>query len=133
MRTIKQLVKSLVERIVTLRHKLVADRYVDRNRNVEILMRGSSIVISYKDRILYQKITKGLNPSDLTSSKRGAYRTSLSLYERIMSKAIYKKLKYVEQDLREHKNETLYLTDKNECVRAYAEVRLKERRTTWAS
>ena len=99
----------------------MADRYVDRN--VEIIMRGSSITISYKDRILYQKITKGLNLSD---------RPSLFLYEKTMISAVLKKLKYVEADLRERKNEILYLTDKNECVRAYAEARIKER-TTWAS
>ena len=49
-----------------------------------------------------------------------------------MISAVLKKLKYVEADLRERKNEILYLTDKNECVRAYAEARIKER-TTWAS
>ena len=135
MRTIKQLVKSLVERIVTLRHKLVSDRYVDRN--VKVFVRGPSMAIIYKDQFIYQRMINGLSLLDLQTlptrgGKPAAYRPSLLLYEKTMISVVLKKLKYVEADLREHKNEILYLTDKNECVRAYAEVRIKER-TTWAS
>ena len=52
MSSIKALVKALAKPIVTYLHKTEVDRYV--NRNVIMKHIGSSLVVQYKDHILFE-------------------------------------------------------------------------------